>query len=648
MTIPFKDDEIPKPSDNGVQKYNEQVKYESYCSSSSDHQPIACALYTNIDYDTSMHSYEKSKNSQMNIYILALCIIFFVKCVCQASIYKTMIRKYGYTTKVKVKWKSSLKIKESCFGHKSLLDNIIMPFRNIPKSIIKIMPFLPQDFRTFLKDEKKSQSMQFEGARFSTFSTFPDIPGIYATRLAEAGFFYSGFDDEVICHSCGVKHKHWNRYDVPFNIHKQISPNCSFLLDIKPVRDEATSMSGACGRNEIEPDNTEFISDDKSSHISFKSKDEKWGSRGFSSTCSHQISSANVNNNRTEGTPIASSYSKNDTQSLIRTPEFNTHTQHSQHGILNATGSIMQDVCTKSTSQNNQRESTALGVCLDKPKYPKYAIRSVRLDSFNHWPQYLTQSPEEMVTAGFYFTGTDDHCRCFFCGGGLRSWEPGDHPWIEHARWYQKCAFLRQCKGDKFIEDVQMNRILPNENENNWRPNSSGETRIQVTKPVEYSNHPAVMAVADFGYDERVVKKAYESLQKSGSTEITGTRLLEAIFQLEENGRHNESTNSTETEQQPFNGTQKAKLDNLKEANKNKSTEEATCNPDLELSIRSLEEENQNLKDQQTCKICLDEPIAIVFLPCGHLAACTNCAPALRRCPICRAFIKGTVKAILS
>ena len=65
------------------------------------------------------------------------------------------------------------------------------------------------------------------------------------------------------------------------------------------------------------------------------------------------------------------------------------------------------------------------------------------------------------------------------------------------------------------------------------------------------------------------------------------------------------------------------------------------------VSIRSLEEENRNLKDQQICKICLDEPVAIVFLPCSHMAACVNCAPALRSCPICRAYIKGTVKAII-
>jgi hypothetical protein len=55
-------------------------------------------------------------------------------------------------------------------------------------------------------------------------------------------------------------------------------------------------------------------------------------------------------------------------------------------------------------------------------------------------------------------TGIEDHCRCFFCGGGLKHWDPDDKPWIEHARWYQHCDFVRQCRGDKFIEDVQLNR----------------------------------------------------------------------------------------------------------------------------------------------------------------------------------------------
>jgi hypothetical protein len=47
------------------------------------------------------------------------------------------------------------------------------------------------------------------------------------------------------------------------------------------------------------------------------------------------------------------------------------------------------------------------------------------------------------------------YTRCFFCGGGLRNWEAGDDPWVEHARWFPKCAYLRQSKGDKFVEAVQ-------------------------------------------------------------------------------------------------------------------------------------------------------------------------------------------------
>ena len=31
---------------------------------------------------------------------------------------------------------------------------------------------------------------------------------------------------------------------------------------------------------------------------------------------------------------------------------------------------------------------------------------------------------------------------------------PGDDPWTEHARWFNRCGFLRLVKGDDFIQDV--------------------------------------------------------------------------------------------------------------------------------------------------------------------------------------------------
>jgi hypothetical protein len=45
--------------------------------------------------------------------------------------------------------------------------------------------------------------------------------------------------------------------------------------------------------------------------------------------------------------------------------------------------------------------------------------------------------------------------------------------------------------------------------------------------------------------------------------------------------------------------------------------------------VKKITEENREMKDQTQCKICCEETVSIVFLPCGHLTACTQCAPAL-------------------
>jgi hypothetical protein len=59
-----------------------------------------------------------------------------------------------------------------------------------------------------------------------------------------------------------------------------------------------------------------------------------------------------------------------------------------------------------------------------------------------------------MGMSGFFYAGYNDYARCFFCGGGLRNWEADDNPWVEHARWFPQCAFLKQNKGEEFIKAV--------------------------------------------------------------------------------------------------------------------------------------------------------------------------------------------------
>ena len=54
----------------------------------------------------------------------------------------------------------------------------------------------------------------------------------------------------------------------------------------------------------------------------------------------------------------------------------------------------------------------------------------------------------------YTITGVGDSVRCYYCGGGLRNWEAGDDPMVEHARWYPECAHLTIVMGQLFVSNI--------------------------------------------------------------------------------------------------------------------------------------------------------------------------------------------------
>ena len=48
--------------------------------------------------------------------------------------------------------------------------------------------------------------------------------------------------------------------------------------------------------------------------------------------------------------------------------------------------------------------------------------------------------------------------RCFHCGGGLKNWQPDDDPWVEHGRWFPRCAYLAAQRDQDFIDAAQVPR----------------------------------------------------------------------------------------------------------------------------------------------------------------------------------------------
>ena len=72
--------------------------------------------------------------------------------------------------------------------------------------------------------------MEFEWARYVSFQTFPDESPALPSKLARAGFYFTGPGDTVKCFSCHFAHMNWKPADSPDNIHQDASPACRFLL----------------------------------------------------------------------------------------------------------------------------------------------------------------------------------------------------------------------------------------------------------------------------------------------------------------------------------------------------------------------------------------------------------------------------------
>lgn len=219
------------------------------------------------------------------------------------------------------------------------------------------------------------------------------------------------------------------------------------------------------------------------------------------------------------------------------------------------------------------------------PLHANYATVEARIRTFKEWPPALPQRPRELAEAGFYYIGLSDQVKCFYCDGGLRNWQEEDLPWTEHARWFSGCVFVRLVKGDEFV------------------------TRAREERPT----------------DKTVVTTHDKSSEEEGEEEEV------------------QVANNEEEEENKKDDKEPAKPSSEKSASPCLSPTTASPPPES-----SLQDENQRLKEQKTCKICLDDDVAVVFLPCGHLCACVSCAPSLRQCPVCRTKIQGTVRTYMT
>jgi len=337
---------------------------------------------------------------------------------------------------------------------------------------------------------------------------------------------------------------------------------------------------------------------------------------------------------------------------------------------------------TQGDAGTNELSEDDLGILTVRPCNPQFAIEASRLESYkNKWPSNLAQTPDVLSSAGFFYVGYLDNVKCFFCDGGLCNWEADDEPWTEHARWFPECGFLKQVKGTTFIQKVRELGVNGGpltscgNNSNKQSPSTSTATKSDSASPTSLSSEqnrevraamgsPSVAKALSMGIPKDAVETAIRERLLAGNGHFRDDEsLIDAALSV--NDRPAPKTAPPPTDVKMSEGpsdTKKHKKrknkmsppppkDEPEEKTEDVAPTEAPMNMDTSSNgadAKSLEEENLKLKEQRLCKICMDEEVNIVLLPCGHLVSCVKCAPALRNCPICRNGIKGTVRTFMA
>lgn len=269
------------------------------------------------------------------------------------------------------------------------------------------------------------------------------------------------------------------------------------------------------------------------------------------------------------------------------------------------------------TIVNPKKKGTRVIQCGNTPRHPEFADEPKRVESFAGKPRPEGQNINVIANAGYFYTGPGDKVRCFYCNGSLNHWSPMDEPWVEHAKFFPRCGFLRSKRDPGYIEVIQKNFKEEQEQIAKSLTLTSTVITLNERKIKEAMRSPTVVMAMEMGYTAETIKKVIaEKITNTGSEFLDVETLVETIINM--------SATMTETA----------------------SITTETISPET-LDAKSILDTNKKLWGIKTCKVCLDEEVNVVFLPCGHLACCNSCAPSLRQCAMCRAVIRGTVRVFI-
>ena len=308
--------------------------------------------------------------------------------------------------------------------------------------------------------------------------------GIHSVMKMEAGgFYYTGERDEAKCHTCQLVVVNWTADMDPFTIHAQHRPTCSFVKNIRP--DENIFIPTKLNLPIIDIMNNDQENRTKRLKVDGNQNENSWNTlaevdllkqmrkRTFShwphraSPSSAQMIEAGLFNCNVGDRTICL-YCNMICQQW--TP--NTDDPWEVHQTISpkcpyviatlkqrqtASIRILNELSTNGTSAEatNTDPLRLNEVVFTAACNPAYIEIPRRHASFATWPSENMPSVDDLVRAGFFYTGTKTIVTCFYCNGSLQNWGANDNPMIEHARWFPNCAYAKQLCGSELYRKIQ-------------------------------------------------------------------------------------------------------------------------------------------------------------------------------------------------
>lgn len=469
---------------------------------------------------------------------------------------------------------------------------------------------LPTRSQDCIPERTPYDDYKYEKKRLDTFTTWPKNANVRKEDLARNGFIYLQSNDRVQCVFCRGILSSWDPDDIVAEEHRKHCPECPFAFGL-----ETKNVPLCLDRQVMDarpvPNTSPFSNLAKPI---------------YNTTVNIPVSEATCVTSCLPGAggdigPDTRLYGQTDLRSLPSLP-------------LGPT-SVMPGVPAESTVS---------------PRYRAWSDLDTRIRSFKGWPSQMNQKPQDLAEAGLIYLGSGDRCKCFWCGGELYEWEPEDDPWEEHAKWFPHCNFVQNIKGENYVQYIK-----------------DRQNGLSVTPP-DVGN-PHVLSVLQEGYTQDEIEEVFKIY---GATCFLDARaIVEAILKKRQErtafrNRHNawkqdlvlEDMETEQDEKPPTQAVQAVSDQEVSNRRSQVQTSDAsslgksTSSPALGTSANKDVDivllENEKLKDQTLCKICLDNELSITFFPCGHLSTCEECSRTMNLCPICRKPIENKYKIFWS